>query len=66
MRSNPTWPLRLLVPQLREQRQQLKSEFGIDLRLLGVASSGKMLLRETGVDLENWREDLDEKVSGWG
>ncbi|PNW69854.1 hypothetical protein CHLRE_18g749447v5 [Chlamydomonas reinhardtii] len=50
-----------LIAQLREQRQQLKKEFGIDLRLLGVASSGKMLLRETGVDLDNWKQDLEDK-----
>ncbi|GIL88501.1 hypothetical protein Vretimale_15367 [Volvox reticuliferus] len=50
-----------LIQQLREQRQLLKKEFGIDLRLLAVASSSKMLLRETGVDLDNWRQELDEK-----
>ncbi|GLI70404.1 hypothetical protein VaNZ11_015124 [Volvox africanus] len=50
-----------LIQQLREQRQLLKKEFGIDLRLLAVASSSKMMLRETGVDLDNWRQELDEK-----
>lgn len=42
----------------------MKKEFGIDLRLLAVASSSKMLLQETGVDLDNWQQDMEEKVGG--
>ncbi|KXZ53017.1 hypothetical protein GPECTOR_8g385 [Gonium pectorale] len=50
-----------LIAQLREQRQQLKQEFGIDLRVLGVASSSRMLLRETGIDLDNWKTQFEEQ-----
>ena len=37
-------------------------QFGIDLRVLGIASSKRMLMRETGIDLDNWRQEYDEKV----
>ncbi|KAG2486268.1 hypothetical protein HYH03_015092 [Edaphochlamys debaryana] len=50
-----------LISQLREQRNQLKKEFGIDLRLLAVASSKRMVLRETGLDLDNWKDELANK-----
>jgi len=48
-----------LIRQLKEQREQLKREFNIDLRLLGIASSKKMLLCETGVNLDTWKEDFE-------
>jgi aspartokinase/homoserine dehydrogenase 1 len=51
-----------LLAQLREQAAQLRKEFGIDLRVLGVASSRHMLLRETGVDLEHWKEEMEQRV----
>jgi bifunctional aspartokinase / homoserine dehydrogenase 1 len=44
-----------LLEQLREQRAQLRDQFGIDIRVLGIASSKRMLLSETGVDLDDWR-----------
>lgn len=53
-----------LIEQLKEQRLALKEEFNIDLRVLGIASSSKMLLSETGIDLDNWREEFAAKVGG--
>ncbi len=47
-----------LMEQLREQANTLQREFGVDLRVLAVATSKQMLLRETGIDLEHWREDF--------
>jgi aspartokinase/homoserine dehydrogenase 1 len=44
-----------LLEQLREQKAQLREQFGIDIRVLGIASSKRMLLSETGVDLDDWR-----------
>lgn len=52
----------LIRLQLSEQRKQLKEEFGIDLRVLGIASSQKMMLKETGIDLDTWKQDFDTKV----
>lgn len=52
----------LVCLQLSEQRKQLKEEFGIDLRVLGIASSQKMMFKETGIDLDTWKQDFDTKV----
>lgn len=39
----------------------LRREFSIDIRILGIASSSRMLLAETGIDLNNWQEDFASK-----
>ena len=39
----------------------LRKEFNIDMRVLAIASSSRMLLAETGINLENWREDFEAK-----
>jgi aspartokinase/homoserine dehydrogenase 1 len=49
-----------LMEQLREQVDTLRREFGVDLRILGIATSKQMLLRETGVDLENWKQEFEQ------
>lgn len=46
-----------LLAQFAEQRQILKDEFGVDLRVLGICDSKKMLLSDIGLDLENWEEE---------
>ncbi|KAK9095914.1 hypothetical protein Sjap_021411 [Stephania japonica] len=38
------------------QAAVLKDDFNIDLRVLGIASSTKMALSETGFDLREWRD----------
>lgn len=45
-----------LLDQLRDQTATLKEKFNIDLRVMGITSSKKMLLSDLGVDLSNWRE----------
>lgn len=50
-----------LLTQLSEQAKQLREEFNIDLRVLGIASSSRMLLSERGVDLSNWKEEFEAK-----
>ncbi|KAK9167713.1 hypothetical protein Scep_002904 [Stephania cephalantha] len=44
-----------LLDQLKDQAI-LKDDFNIDLRVLGIASSTKMVLSETGFDLREWRD----------
>jgi aspartokinase/homoserine dehydrogenase 1 len=44
------------------QCEQLHREFKIDIRVLGIASSKKMLFKDTGIDLDNWKEEFDAKV----
>ncbi|XP_010538311.1 PREDICTED: bifunctional aspartokinase/homoserine dehydrogenase 1, chloroplastic isoform X2 [Tarenaya hassleriana] len=50
-----------LLDQLRDQAAVLKEEFNIDLRVLGITGSSKMLLSEKGIDLSRWRELLKEE-----
>jgi len=47
-----------LIEQLREQRQKLHDQFNIDIRVLGITSSKKMLLSPMGIDLDTWKEDF--------
>lgn len=39
--------------------QELREEFDIDVRLLGVATSSRMALSDSGIDLSSWREELN-------
>ena len=39
--------------------QELRDEFDIDMRVLGIMSSERMLLSETAIDLEHWRERFE-------
>ncbi|KAK4747695.1 hypothetical protein SAY87_014281 [Trapa incisa] len=50
-----------LLEQLRDQASVLKEDFNIDLRVMGITGSRRMLLSEVGVDLSSWREFLSEK-----
>jgi hypothetical protein len=38
---------------------QLREEFNIDIRVLGIADSKHMLTSEGGIDLTNWREQWE-------
>ena len=40
---------------LRGALQELKSNLDIDIRVLGIASSSRMLLSEEGIDLSSWK-----------
>ncbi|KAL9240243.1 hypothetical protein vseg_014487 [Gypsophila vaccaria] len=50
-----------LLDQLRDQAAELKEKFNIDLRVLGITSSKKMVLSELGLDLSKWRELQSEQ-----
>jgi hypothetical protein len=45
---------------------KLRSEYQVDLRVLGVASSTQMLLNDQAMDLSAWRQDFADKVGGLG
>eukprot|EP00889_Picochlorum_renovo_P003951 jgi/Picre1/30981/NNA_006339.t1 len=53
------------LSQLKEQSQKLTEEYHVDIRILGIATSKKMVLSDTGIDLDAWKEDLDTKSSHW-
>ncbi|XP_021762687.1 bifunctional aspartokinase/homoserine dehydrogenase 2, chloroplastic-like [Chenopodium quinoa] len=50
-----------LLDQLRDQTAELKEKFNIDLRVMGITSSKKMLLSDSGIDLSNWKEQQSEQ-----
>jgi homoserine dehydrogenase len=41
------------------QAEQLREEFNIDIRVLGIADSKHMLTSEGGIDLSSWREQWE-------
>ncbi|KAM7256040.1 hypothetical protein ACFE04_011781 [Oxalis oulophora] len=49
-----------LLDQLRDQAAVLKEEFNIDLRVMGITGTRKMLLSDAGIDLSRWRDLLKE------
>jgi aspartokinase/homoserine dehydrogenase 1 len=49
-----------LLKQIEEQHQVLKDEKQLDIRIVGVANSRKMLSDREGLNLENWKNQLDE------
>src|SRR5579872_2962633 len=51
---------RVLIDQLASQSARLREQFKLDLRVRGIASSKKMLLSDSGVALERWRQEYEE------
>ncbi len=45
-----------LLNQLCDQAQYLREEYSIDVKLVGIANSKKMLFDPKGIDLKNWKE----------
>ena len=50
-----------LIEQLNGQTEELKKS-GIDIRIRALANSKKMLLNESGINLDNWKEEFDKKA----
>lgn len=48
-----------MLAQLRDQAEYLKKEYQIDVRLVGVANSRKMLFDAAGIDLYKYKDLLD-------
>ncbi|MGN6600995.1 MAG: bifunctional aspartate kinase/homoserine dehydrogenase I [Ginsengibacter sp.] len=49
-----------LLAQLLQQHKYLQKNLRLSLRVVGIANSKKMLINANGVDLENWKELLQE------
>ncbi len=47
-----------LIAQIAHQREKLKQELRLDLRVVGIASGHNAMFNRQGLDLENWREAL--------
>lgn len=50
-----------LLRQIQEQKDYLKQRKNLNIRLVGITNTKKMLLDEGGISLENWKEELLEK-----
>ena len=53
---------RRLIDQLRQQQSFLLEQLRIQLRVVGLANSRKMVFDEKGIDLEHWKEGLEKGV----
>jgi bifunctional aspartokinase / homoserine dehydrogenase 1 len=49
-----------LLRQIQEQKEYLKQRKNLNIRLVGITNTKKMLLNEGGINLENWKEELFE------
>jgi len=49
-----------LIDQIRDQYEYLKKDHGLELKVVALSNSRKMLFREKSVELENWRKSLTE------
>ena len=50
-----------LIEQIHGQQERLKSERGLYLKVVGIANGHKAIFSRSGVDLDNFRKDLEEK-----
>ena len=48
-----------LIKQIKDQAQFLKEKRSIEIKIIGLANSRKMLFDEKGIDLDNWKPLLD-------
>lgn len=47
-----------LVEQIKRQQEYLKNNLKINLRIVGLSNSKKMIFSEDGINLNNWKEQL--------
>lgn len=52
---------KVLLEQIAAQQAFLKEEHGIELRVAGMANSRKMRFSDAGLDLGDWKRDLEEE-----
>lgn len=51
-----------LIEQLKEQSRNIDAQLHLQIRVVGIASSKKMLLNEEGINLKNWKEQLNDSA----
>jgi aspartokinase/homoserine dehydrogenase 1 len=49
-----------LLAQLKQQQQYLQEHLRLQVRIVGMANSKKMVFSDEGIDLNNWREKLQQ------
>jgi aspartokinase/homoserine dehydrogenase 1 len=49
-----------LLAQLKQQQQYLQHHMRLQVRIVGMANSKKMLFSDEGIELDNWRDHLQQ------
>ncbi len=49
-----------LLEQLRQQHEYLLEDLRLNVRVVGLANSKRLIFNEEGIDLWNWKESLDD------
>jgi len=49
-----------LLAQLKQQQQYLQQNMRLQVRIVGMANSKKMVFSDEGIELDNWREHLQQ------
>jgi aspartokinase/homoserine dehydrogenase 1 len=49
-----------LLAQLKQQQEYLQEQLRLQVRVIGIANSRKMIFNEDGINLANWQEALDK------
>lgn len=50
------------LQQIQDQLEKLQNEYKLDIRVLGIASSSKMLLSDGPIDLASWKDEFAAKA----
>lgn len=53
-----------LIGQISQQLSYLKEHLRLQIQIVGIANSKKILLNDTGIDLNNWKELLNTSTEG--
>jgi aspartokinase/homoserine dehydrogenase 1 len=60
---------RRLIDQLRQQQDFLREQLRLQVRVIGLANSRKMVFNDNGIPLDNWKEALEAglpmDLPGW-
>lgn len=48
-----------LLSQLQQQQAWLQEQLRLQIRIIGIANSRKMVFNEEGINLNNWKQELD-------
>lgn len=50
-----------MIEQIHSQQEKLKQERGLKLKVVGIANGHHALFTRSGIDLSNYRAELEEK-----
>jgi len=51
-----------LLAQLQQQKEFMQQQMHLQLIVVGLANSRKMLVKEEGIQLDNWKEELENGI----